>query len=137
MSPSENVELTLRACDAFNGRDWEAFGRFMHPDIEVESRLVAMEGGYRGEEGLRDWRDAIMGFLPDYTVEVQEIRDLGGDLVLVHSLGTGHGATSATPVHDPFWQVLEWRDGKCVWWRNCSTEAEANEAIAARTAARA
>lgn len=136
MSPSENVELTLRACDAFNGRDWEAFAAFMHPDVEVESRLVAMEGGYRGEEGLRNWRDAIIGFLPDYTVQVQEIRDVGGDLVLVHSLGTAHGAASATPVHDPFWQVLEWRDGKCLWWRNCSTEAEANEAIAERTAAR-
>jgi SnoaL-like domain len=135
MSPSENVELTLRACHAFNGRDWEAFSALMHPDIEVESRLVAMEGGYRGEEGLREWRDAITGFLPDYTVEVQEIRDVG-DLVLVHSLGTGHGATSTTPVHDPFWQVLEWRDGKCLWWRNCSTEAEAHEAIATRTAVR-
>jgi hypothetical protein len=134
MSRHDYVELTLRAVDAFNSRDWEAFGAFMHPDVEVESRLVAMEGGYRGEKGLREWRDAIIGFLPDYTVEVQEIRDLGGDLVLVHSLGTAHGATSATPVHDPFWQVLEWHDGKCVWWRNCSTEAEANEAIAARTA---
>jgi hypothetical protein len=39
-------------------------------------------------------------------------------------------------VHDPFWQVLEWRDGKCLWWRNCSTEAEAHEAIATRTAVR-
>jgi ketosteroid isomerase-like protein len=134
MSPPDNVELTRRAYEAFNSRDWKAFAAIAHPDIEVESRLVAMEGGYRGERGLRDWREAIMGFLPDYTVEVQEIRDLG-NLVLVRSLGTGHGAASETPVHDPFWQVLEWREGKCVWWRNCSTEAEANEAIASRTAA--
>jgi|SRR5215213_7270279 len=135
MSQSENVQLTLRAYEAFNSRDWRAFGAFMDPDIEVESRLTAMEGGYRGEEGLRDWREAIMRFLPDYTVEIEEIRDLG-ELVCLRSLGTGHGAASATPVHDPFWQVLEWRDGRCVWWRNCSTEAEANEAVAARTAAR-
>src|SRR3954447_8827249 len=135
MSPSENVELTKRAYDAFNSRDWKAFGAFMDPDIEVQSRLVAMEGAYRGERGLRDWREAIMRFLPDYRVEIKEIRDLG-DIVLLHSLGRAHGAASETPVHDPFWQVLEWRDGKCVWWRNCSTEAEANEAIAARTATR-
>ena len=108
MSPSENVERTRRAYEAFNSRDWRTFGTFMHPDIEVESRLVAMEGGYRGEE----------------------------EIICLRSLGTGHGAASETPVHDPFWQVLEWRDGKCVWWRNCSTEAEANEAIAARTAPR-
>src|SRR6476659_4500364 len=129
MSPSDNVELTRRAIDAFNSRDWGAFTALTHPDIEVESRLVAMEGAYRGEEGLRDWREAIMGFLPDYTVEVQEIRDLG-TVVLVHCLGTAHGAASATPVHDPFWQVLEWRDGRCLWWRNCSTEVEAKEAVA-------
>ena len=30
------------------------------------------------------------------------------------------------------WQVLEWRDDRCLWWRNCSTEAEAKEAIASR-----
>lgn len=135
MPPSENVELTRRAYEAFNGRDWKTFGTFMDPDIEVESRLVAMEGGYRGEEGLRDWREAIMRFLPDYTVEIEEIRDLG-DIICLRSLGTGHGASSETPVHDPFWHVLEWRDGRCVWWRNCSTEAEANEAIASRARSR-
>ena len=134
MPESDNVERTRRSYDAFNRRDWRAFAELTAPDIEVESRLVAMEGAYRGEKGLRDWRDAIMHFMPDYRVEILELRDLG-DIVVVRSLGTGHGAASETPVHDPFWQVLEWREGKCVWWRNCSTEAEANEAIAARTAA--
>jgi hypothetical protein len=65
MSPPDNVELTRRACDAFNSRNWKAFGEFTHPDIEVESRLVAMEGAYRGDQGLRDWRDAIVHFMPD------------------------------------------------------------------------
>jgi len=126
-----DVELTHRAYEAFNARDWRAFSELMHPDIEVQSRLVAMEGAYRGEEGLRSWRDAIMGFLPDYTVKIEEIHDLG-DVMLVRSLGTGHGASSGTPIHDPFWHALEWKDGLCVWWRNCSTEAEAREAIAGR-----
>jgi SnoaL-like domain len=130
----ENVARTRSAYEAFNARDWRAFAKFMHPDIEVESRLVAMEGGYRGEEGLTRWRDAIMGFIPDYTVEIEELRDLG-DITLVRSMGTGHGAASETPVHDPFWQALEWRDGRCTWWRNCNTEAEALDAIAERTSA--
>jgi SnoaL-like domain len=133
---AENVERTHRAYEAFNSRNWHAFGALMHPEIEVESRLVAMEGGYRGEKGLRSWREAIMGFIPDYTVEVEEIRDLG-DVTLVRSMGTGHGAASETPVHDPFWQALEWRDGLCTWWRNCNTEAEVLEAIAARTSTQA
>jgi hypothetical protein len=32
------------------------------------------------------------------------------------------------PIVDPFWQPLRWRNGKCVWWRNCPTEKEALEA---------
>jgi ketosteroid isomerase-like protein len=128
-----NVELTRRCYAAFNSRDWETFAALMHPDIEVQSRLVAMEGRYRGDEGLRRWRDAIMGFIPDYTVEIEEVRDLG-EVTLLRSVGRGHGAASGTPVHDPFWQALEWRDGRCVWWRICSTEAEALEAIASRGA---
>jgi hypothetical protein len=27
---------------------------------------------------------------------------------------------------------MRWRDGKLVWWRNCSTEAEALEAVGLR-----
>jgi hypothetical protein len=89
---------------------------------------VAMAGGYHGHAGLRQWWDAVLGAMPDYTVEIEELRDLG-DVTLAHSRGLGHGATSATPVIDPFWQALRWRNRKIVWWRNCSTEAEALEAV--------
>jgi ketosteroid isomerase-like protein len=41
----ENVELAYRAYDAFNRRDWDAFLALMDEDIDVESRLVAMEAG--------------------------------------------------------------------------------------------
>ena len=72
----ENVDRALEFLDAFNRRDLDAVVALADDGIEVESRLVAMEGGYRGHEGLRTW----------------------------------------------------WRAGKLVWWRNCSTEAEALEA---------
>jgi hypothetical protein len=78
--PHDNAELTRQAYDAFNQRNWRAFAALMHQDVEVESRLVAMEGGYRGDDGLR-----------------------------------------------------RWRDGRCFWWRNCATEAEALAAMAERT----
>ena len=41
----ENVELAYRAYDAFNRRDWDAFLALVDDQVEVESRLVAMEGG--------------------------------------------------------------------------------------------
>jgi hypothetical protein len=123
----KNVELALAFADAFNRCDWDAFVALVDDEVEIESRLVAMEGGYHGLEGLRRWWDNFLGTFPDYTVEIEELRDLG-DVTLGHVRGWGHGAASDTPIVDPFWQPLRWRDGKCVWWRNCSTEEEALEA---------
>ena len=127
----ENVNAALALADAFNRRDWDAVLAHADAEIKVESRLVAMEGAYEGHEGLRRWWDNFLGSFPDYTVEVEEIRDLG-DVTLAHVHGWGHGADSATPIVDPFWQPMRWRDGKCVWWRNCSTEDEALEAAGLR-----
>ena len=49
----ENVELVYRAYDAFNRRDWDHFLALAHEEVNVESRLVALEGEYRGHDGLR------------------------------------------------------------------------------------
>ena len=128
----ENIDTYRAMADAFNRRDWDAFVALADDKIEVESRLVVMEGAFRGHEGLRRWWDAFVGTFPDYTVEIGELRDLGEDLSLAHVRGWGHGAGSATPLVDPFWQPFESRDGKCVWWRNCATEEEALAAIKER-----
>jgi hypothetical protein len=125
----ENVDLTRQAYAAFNSHNWDTFVTLVDEDVEVESRLAAMEGGYHGYAGLRQWWDAVLEAMPDYTVEIEELRDLGGDVTLARSRGSGHGAASATPVIDPFWHAIRWRNGKIVWWRNCSTEAEALEAM--------
>ncbi len=123
----ENVERARRAYEAFNRRDWDGFLALMDEEVEVESRLVAMEGGYHGHEGVRRWWDDFLGAFPDYTCEIEELRDLG-DVTLCHSRGWGHSAGSDAPLVDPFWQPIRWVNGKCVWWRNCTTEAEALEA---------
>jgi hypothetical protein len=127
----ENIDLTRTLAGAFNRRDWTAFVGLCDDEIEVESRLVVMEGAFTGHDGLRRWWDAILETFPDYMVEIDELRDLD-KVTLAHVRGGGHGAGSATPLIDPIWQPLEWRDGKCVWWRNCSTEEEALEAIERR-----
>jgi hypothetical protein len=119
-----NVELTRAMADNFNRRDWDAFLALADEGIEIESRLVAMEGVLRGHDGLRRWWDALLGTFPDYTIEIEELRDLG-DVTLAHLHGSGHGADSETPLVDPTWQPLRWRDGKCVWWRICTSEQEA------------
>ena len=128
----ENVDRLLRSVEAFNRRDLGAFMALTHDEVEIESRLVVMEGGYHGHAGLRRWWEDFLGAFPDYKLEVDELRDLGADLTLGRMRGWGHAADSATPLVDPFWIPMRWRDGKIVWWRNCSTEAEALEAVGLR-----
>ena len=99
----ENVDRALELLDAFNRRDLDAFTALTHDQIEVESRLVAMEGGYHGHEGLRRWWEDFLGAFPDYDLELEELRDLG-DVTLGHMRGWGHGADSATPLVDPFFR---------------------------------
>ena len=123
----ENVDRALRSYDAFNRRDLDAFLALMDDEVELESRLVAMEGGYHGHEGARRWWKDFLDVLPDYTLEVEEVRDLGDSTVALLR-GRGYGAGSAAPVVETVWMSARWRDGKCVWWRNFFTEAEALEA---------
>jgi hypothetical protein len=67
----ETVDQIRRSYETFNRRDWAAFRRMMDPEIVVESRLVAMDGGYRGYEGLRRWWDQVFETMPDYKVEIE------------------------------------------------------------------
>jgi hypothetical protein len=38
----------------------------MDADVEAESRLVAMEGGYHGHDGIRHWWQQLFDAWPDY-----------------------------------------------------------------------
>jgi hypothetical protein len=71
----------------------------------VESRLAAMEGGYSGQSGLRRWWDDVIETMPDYRVEIVEVRDFG-DAIVARVQGSGSGVTAGAPIVDPFWQVV-------------------------------
>ena len=120
----ENVEVVRRGWDAWIRGDMDALFETFHPAVEWDT--TSFEGWpendvYRGHDG-------VLTVFPDYTIEVEELRDLG-DATLSRFRARGHGAASETPLVDPAWHAIKWRDGKCVWWRVCSTEAEALEAV--------
>ena len=123
----ENVDRALDLIDAFNRRDLDAFMALTHVQIDVESRLVAIESGDQGQ-GLRRGWESFLGAFRDYNLEVEELRDLG-DVTLAQMRGWGHGADSATPLVDFVWIPMRWRDGKLIWWRHCATEADALVAV--------
>jgi ketosteroid isomerase-like protein len=124
----ETVELTYQAYDAFNRRDSAAFLELMDAGVEALPRLTAMEGGYHGQDGIRRWWQNLLDAIPDFTVEVVEVRELG-DVTLTKMHTSGHGADSDSPLEETVWVPIQWRDKKVVWWGAFATEAEALEAV--------
>jgi ketosteroid isomerase-like protein len=126
----ENVELVYRAHDAFNRRDIETFVALTDPEVELVPLNVESPGiSYRGHDGVRRWWQDLHEVSPALSTEIDEVQDLG-DLTVVRIRFRGHGMESDAPLEQPAWQVAEWRHDKAVWWRTCSSEAEALEAAA-------
>lgn len=125
--PQENLELTRRSFEAVDRRDQEAFLALMDPEVEVHSRFAAVEGAYRGHEGVRRWWRDFLGTFSEYAIEVKELRDLG-EVVVVHFAAKAEAAASGASLIDDVWMATRWRDGRCVWWQVCGSEEEALEA---------
>ena len=125
----ENVELARRADDAFKRGDLDAFLALCDPDLEFHSRLVAIEGGgpYRGHDGIRAWWENIHAAWRDFSSEIDEVRSLG-EMTVTRLTLHGHGMDSDAPWEQAQWHVVEWRNGKAIWWRTFLSEAEALEA---------
>src|SRR5689334_7128072 len=100
----------------------------MDADVEASPRLAAVEGGYHGHDGIRRWWKNLLDTIPDFTVEVIEVRDRG-DVTLTHIHTSCHGADSACPLEETVWVAIEWRDKNILCWAVLGTEAEALEAV--------
>ena len=124
----ENVELAHRALDSFNRRDSDGFLAVQAENVRADPRLAAVEGGYHSHDGIRRWWKSLFDGIPDFTMDVVEVRDLADDLVLAVAHSRGHGAESATPFEDTIWVPIRFRRGKAVWWGVFLTEGEALEA---------
>jgi ketosteroid isomerase-like protein len=127
----ENVALALQAFDAVNRRDLDALLALIDDDVEIVTRIAAVEGGLHGHDGMRRWWENMFTAFPDYYFEVVDVRDLG-EVTLASLRALGHGAGSDVPFEDLLWHASQWRRGQCVWWRAFETEAQALEAAGLR-----
>ena len=125
----ENVQLAYRGHETFNRRDLEAFLEQMDPDTEFMPYEIAVQGGtpYRGHEGMRAWWRETLEVIPDFTVDLTEVVDLG-ETVYVKGHIHGHGAGSGAAFERGLWGLMEFRSGKQVRYRTFANEAEALEA---------
>jgi ketosteroid isomerase-like protein len=124
----KNVEIVRAGHETFNRRDLDAYLALHHPDEEFTSYERAIEGlgPYRGHEDVRRWWDEAFEALPDFKVELHEIRDLG-DLILVRGALRGHGAASGAAFERTYWGLFRVRNKRIVWWHAFQSETEALE----------
>jgi ketosteroid isomerase-like protein len=124
----ENVDAIRASYQAFNRRDLDAFFEFYDPDIvwEQDERFVE-PGTHYGHAGVRRVFDSIFESFEDFQVEVEEIFDLGDQVLsILRIAGTAKltGMELATPGGHLFWL----RDGKIVKLKLFVDPAEAREA---------
>jgi ketosteroid isomerase-like protein len=125
----EVVELLHRAQAAFIGRDLDALLALCDPDVEVVSLLIDLEGGapFRGHDGVRRWWESFLGVYPDFSSEIEEVRE-AGDAAIARLHQRGRGIESQAPMEQTVWQVVKERNGRLVWVCFLRSESEALEA---------
>ena len=130
----ENVEQHQRAADAYSRHDLDAFLAICHPDIELVSRHLELEGSghLRGHAAVRRWWESLQSVYPDFTSEVEEVRDLGDVTVARHHF-RAQGIHSDAPIEQTQWFVTQWREEKAIWWRVLPNEEEALEVAKLRS----
>ena len=81
--------------------------------------------------GIRSWWESMLGIAPDFSTEVEDVRDLG-DITVARAHIRGHGIASGASMEQTLSQVAEWRQKKCARRRTFASEAEALEAAGLR-----
>jgi ketosteroid isomerase-like protein len=113
----KNVELARETYEAFNRSDLESVLRLCVPDVEVHDPPEMPDSAiHRGHEAvMRDWQRTFDSF-EEFSVEVEQYRDLGDDL-LVFVRYRGRGRESGAPVEASMAHLLTIREGKFVRMR--------------------
>jgi ketosteroid isomerase-like protein len=94
---------------AINARDRRAIRALSSPDIVVGTTVEA----YRGPEALLEWMDEGDDAFDDFTIELLDVEELGGH-VLVSMRQRGRGKASGAEVDNHFTHVWTLRDGRAI-----------------------
>jgi ketosteroid isomerase-like protein len=106
---AEGTEFAARMYAAVNARDREAIKALSAPDIVVGTTVEA----YRGPEALLEWMDEGDDAFDDFTVELLEVEELDGHVV-VSMRQRGRGKASGAEVDHHFTHVWTLRDGRAI-----------------------
>jgi ketosteroid isomerase-like protein len=105
----EGSEFVARMYAAINARDRGTIKALSAPDLVVGTTVEA----YRGAGGLLGWLDEGDDAFDDFTVELLEVEELGGHVV-VSMRQRGRGKASGAEVDHRFTHVWTLRDGRAI-----------------------
>jgi ketosteroid isomerase-like protein len=105
----EGSEFAARVYAAINARDRAAIRALTAPDIVFATTVEA----YRGPEALLEWMDEGDDAFDDFSVELLEVEELGGHVV-VSMRQRGRGKASGAEVDDHITHVWTLRDGRAI-----------------------
>ena len=117
---SEGSEFAARIYAAINARDRDSIRELTAPDIVVRTTVEA----YRGPEALLGWLDEGDDAFDDFAVELLEVEELGGHVV-VSMLQRGRGKASRAEVEDRLTHVWTLRAGRAIALRSFADHADA------------
>jgi ketosteroid isomerase-like protein len=104
---SHRSEFAARIYAAINARDRAAIKALTAPDIVVETTVES----YRGPEALIEWMDEGDDAFEDFAVDLIEIEELAGHVV-VSMRQRGRGKASGAEVDNHLTHVWTLRDGR-------------------------
>jgi ketosteroid isomerase-like protein len=124
----ENLVAFRRNNEAVSRGDIEAALATLDPDIEFIPRRAAVQGVYRGYEGMRQFFAENAENFDLYQVSYQEVRDFGDRLI---AFGTvrARGKESGVEVTTPTSLVATFRDGKMLRAEDFAERSEALKAV--------
>ena len=126
----ENVELTMRATDAFNRRDVEAVLALWDEEgvwyPVIEATTGAGPSSYHGHAGIRQYFQDLAEFAEESIFEASDVRDLGDQVLCLGRLRMRFA--SGVKLDQEIGAIHTWRNGKCLEGRGYLTHAEALEA---------
>jgi ketosteroid isomerase-like protein len=126
----DNVDVVRALFDAYRRQAIDAAVDVTHPDIEVRPSIAGGPEGniYRGRDGFRAFLADVEAAWADFSIEVDEYRDLGAT-VLVLGRSFARGGESGVALEAPTGWVVVVRDGKIHRFTSFASRDEALEAM--------
>ena len=128
-----NVELVRATWEAWERGDTDGVLSFVDPEVEwltaIDRGLGRAGSVYHGHEGMRELWNLWRSEFDDFSIQADEIRDLGDERILSLAHWQFRGRASGIMVESQLALLMTIRDGKIVRSEDYLSHEEALKAV--------